>query len=74
MKLIKIYFETGHEPAEVIGVSSNDAFFNSDGNDFSEVGSCTCNCKGECQPKSCHGASGRSISSNSLEGLLIVWF
>ena len=59
-----IFYDTGYDLAEDY---DNGTIFE-DGNDLAEAGGCKCNCKGECEPKGCHGLKGRRLQSRSLGG------
>ena len=55
-------YETGYDLSEDPGTFANETFSDSWGHDLAETGGCSCNCKGECTPKGCNGARGKSTS------------
>ena len=61
-------YETGYDLSEDPSTFGNETFIDSGDHDLAEAGGCSCNCKGDCIPKGCNGARGRSMS-RSLGGL-----
>ena len=65
-------YEAGQDLSVDPSTFANETFSDSWGHDLAETGGCSCNCKGECTPKGCNGARGKS-SSRSLGGFQYLY-
>ena len=65
-------YETGHDLSEDPSTFANETFSDSWDQDLAETGGCSCNCKGECTPKGCNGAAGKT-SSRSFGGFQYLY-